>query len=103
MESESYLKLLEKERQKLKEHVDRNHESRWIKKGQWELKCWLGKRPTGRLFRTILTDGENIEAGRWQLANDMWDYLFTEKGERIIRAEYEREHGKAWQSKLWLT
>jgi len=78
----------EKQRIELIQHVKKHYFINKVDKNNWEIGCWLGKEPTGRLFKMkylgMLKYGEQLT----QLANDMWDFLYTEKGEDIIKKEY---------------
>ena len=90
-------KSREKYRTKLKQHVKKHNFLKENNRHGWEMGCWLGKEPTGRLF--MVKASADKMGDMTQLANDMWDFLFTPKGEEIMRAEQER--GETWKNRLW--
>ena len=90
----NYKNLLEKERIKLIQHVNNNYSCQYKRKtkkrdGYYLVSCWLGKNPTGQLFTVEQETAFGLDESLAQLANDMWDFLFTPKGEQIIRKEHE--------------
>ena len=87
----------EKYRTQLKNHTRKHFFIKQEGRSEcWKVSCWLGKEPTGRLFEINHSYKEqNLNDSLDQLANDMWTYLFTKTGEEIMKAEYEKEHGKS--------
>ena len=84
---------LEKEYKKLVQHVkDHYFIIKSSKRNKyWEIGCWLGKEPTGKLFRNRLVETNKQTQSLEQLAKDMYEYLYTNKGSEITKKDYERQ------------
>lgn len=63
------------------------------------MSCWLGKEPTGRLFTIEYKDGADLDERFKKLADDMFDFLHTLKGEEIYKQElYKKEYDRDLKS-----